>query len=61
MEENEQRHKNEVIPRIKAFMESSEERRAFLQRKIREQLDLFELEKEHYGYKMSSRIVGRES
>ncbi|KAK4038753.1 hypothetical protein C8A01DRAFT_47703 [Parachaetomium inaequale] len=60
-EEDEQRDKNEVIPRIRAFMEASEERQAFLERKIREQLEFFEVEKEHYGFKVPRRIVKRHS
>ncbi|KAL2128843.1 hypothetical protein VTI74DRAFT_8575 [Chaetomium olivicolor] len=56
-EQRDQQHEKEVVPRIKAFMEASEERRAFLGRKIREQLEYFEAEKEHYGYKAPRRIV----
>ena len=55
-EQHDEQHENEVVPRIKAFMEASEERRAFLERKIREQLEFFEAEKEHYGNKTSRRI-----
>lgn len=58
-EQRDQQHEKEVVPRIKAFMEASEERRAFLERKIREQLEYFEAEKEHYGYKAPCRIVKR--
>jgi hypothetical protein len=53
------RRETEVIPRIRAFMEASEERQAFLERKIREQLEFFEAEKEHYGYKRPRRIIKR--
>jgi hypothetical protein len=49
----------EVIPRIRAFMEASEERQAFLERKIRKQLEFLEAEKEHYGYKKPRRIIKR--
>ncbi|SPQ23038.1 4837031f-33f6-4093-a056-7aec06a8a47d [Thermothielavioides terrestris] len=58
-EEHDQQHEKEVVPRIKAFIEASEERRAFLERKIREQLGYFEAEKEHYGYKKPRPIIDR--
>lgn len=56
-EEDEQRHKDEVLPRIRAFFEASEERRAFLERKIREQLAFFEVEKKHNGFKRPREII----
>ena len=55
-EQRNQQREKEVVPRIKAFMEASEERRAFLERKIREQLEFFEAERKHYGNKASRRI-----
>ncbi|KAK4031407.1 hypothetical protein C8A01DRAFT_51498 [Parachaetomium inaequale] len=58
-EQRDQQHEKEVVPRIKAFMDASEERQAFLERKIQEQLEYFEAEKEHYGYKAPRRIVKR--
>jgi hypothetical protein len=58
-EEHDQQHEKEVVPRIKAFIEASEERRTFLERKIREQLEYFEAEKEHYGYKKPRPIIDR--
>jgi hypothetical protein len=51
------RRNTEVIPRIRAFMEASEERRAFLERKMQEQLEFFEAEKEHFDYKKPRRII----
>ena len=58
-EEDDQGHNNEVVPRVKAFMEASKERQAFLERKIREQPEFFEVEKEHYNFKVPRRIVNR--
>ncbi|KAK4237601.1 hypothetical protein C8A03DRAFT_44572 [Achaetomium macrosporum] len=58
-EEDKLRDENEVFPRIRAFLEASEERQAFLERKIREQLEFFEAEKEHYGFKVPRKIVTR--
>ena len=54
--QRDQQHEQEVVPRIKAFMEASEERQAFFKRKIREQLEFFEAEKKHYGNNTSRRI-----
>lgn len=56
-EELRKRLEDEVIPRIRAFIEASEERQAFLEKKVREQLAFFEAEKEHYGYKTARRIT----
>lgn len=50
---------NEMIPRIKAFFEASEERRGFLEKKIQQQLDFFRVEREHYGDEEPRRIVPR--
>lgn len=58
-EQLDQQHENEVVPRIRAFMEASQERRDFLEKKIRKQLEYFEAEKEHYGYKTPRRIIKR--
>ncbi|KAH6854028.1 kinase-like domain-containing protein [Chaetomium sp. MPI-CAGE-AT-0009] len=58
-EQRDEQHEKEVVPRVKAFIEASEDRRAFLERKIREQLEYFEAEKEHYGYKRSRMITKR--
>ncbi|KAL2015532.1 hypothetical protein VTK56DRAFT_5329 [Thermocarpiscus australiensis] len=58
-EQDKQRYENEIAPRIKAFIEASEERQAFLEKKIREQLEYFEAEKEYYGYKRPRRIIKR--
>lgn len=58
-EQHDQQYEEEVVPRIKAFIEASEERQAFLEKKIREQLEFFEAEKEHYGNKATRGIVKR--
>ncbi|KAK3303735.1 uncharacterized protein B0T15DRAFT_283026 [Chaetomium strumarium] len=58
-EENRQRDENEVFPRIRAFFEASKARQAFLERKVREQLEFFDVEKEHYGYKVRQQIIRR--
>ncbi|KAL2128694.1 hypothetical protein VTI74DRAFT_8831 [Chaetomium olivicolor] len=52
-----QQHENEVVPRIRAFMEASEERRDFLERKIREQMEYFKAEKQHYGYRAPHVVI----
>lgn len=41
LEEYVEHDKTEVAPRLKAFIEASEERRAFMERKIQEQLQFF--------------------
>ncbi len=56
-EQSDEHHEKEVVTRVKAFMEASEERRAFLERKIQEQLEYFEAEKEHYGCKARREII----
>ncbi|EAQ89493.1 predicted protein [Chaetomium globosum CBS 148.51] len=56
-EQRDQQHEKEVVLRIKGFMEGSEERRSFLERKIQQQLEYFEAEKEHYGHKTRRRII----
>jgi hypothetical protein len=58
-EEDKQRDETEVYPRIRAFFAASEERQAFLERKIREQLELWEAEKEYFGYKMPRELYTR--
>lgn len=58
-EEDDEYYKTEVVPRIKEFIEVSEERQAFMERKVREQLQFFEAEQEHYRYKSPRRIVER--
>jgi hypothetical protein len=58
-EQDRQEYEEEVIPRIKAFMEASEERQAFLEKKVQQQLEYFEAEKKHYGYKTARRILKR--
>jgi hypothetical protein len=58
-EQRDKQHEEEVVPRIKAFMEASEQRRAFLEKKIREQLEYFQAEKEHYGNKTTRQIIKR--
>lgn len=35
-EELDEQHENEVVPRVRAFVEASEKRRELLERKIRE-------------------------
>jgi hypothetical protein len=58
-EEDKERDEKEVFPRIRAFIQASEERQGFLEKKIREQLEFFEVEKEHYGYKWPREILRR--
>jgi hypothetical protein len=58
-EQHDEQHEKEVVPRIKAFIEASEERQAFLERKIQQQLEYFEGEKEHYGYQKPRPIIKR--
>jgi hypothetical protein len=47
----------EVIPRVRAFMGASKERQAFMEKKVREQLAFFEVEKEHYGFGTARRVT----
>lgn len=56
-EELEKRLDDEVIPRVRAFIDASEERQAFLEKKVQEQLAYFEAEKEHYGWETARRIT----
>lgn len=58
-EQCDQQHEKEVVPRVKAFIEPSEERWTFLDKKIREQLEYFKAEKEHYGNQAPREIVKR--
>jgi hypothetical protein len=54
-----QRYETKVVPRIRAFMEASRVRQDFLEKKVREQLEFFEVEKEYYNFEIPRRIVKR--
>ncbi|KAK4141480.1 uncharacterized protein C8A04DRAFT_39090 [Dichotomopilus funicola] len=58
-EQRDQQHEREVVPRVREFIEASNERRAFLEKKIQEQLQYFEAEKQHYGYSTSPELIKR--
>jgi hypothetical protein len=51
------RDNEEQAPRVRAFIEASEERRNFLKKKVQEQLRLFEAEKEYYKFPRARRIA----
>jgi len=60
-EERNEIYDEDVAPRIKAFLEASEERQAFVARKIKDQLEFFERERQHWGNKSARNYIATRS
>ncbi|KAK3905465.1 kinase-like domain-containing protein [Staphylotrichum tortipilum] len=60
-DEDEGVFEREAAPRIREFLEASEERQAFLELKIKEQFEFFEEERQHWGNKTARSMIATRS